>query len=67
MLRSSTRRAGPAAAVDLAHRIARDKDAALHAMADALVAETPRSSTANAVDVQRAAARPARRRASSTD
>jgi glutamate-5-semialdehyde dehydrogenase len=49
-------RAARAASVQLATTSRADKDAALLAMADALVAETPRIVAANASDIERAAA-----------
>ena len=49
-----TARRAKDAAIDLAQASRATKDAALHAMADALVAEAPAITKANAVDIQRA-------------
>ena len=48
-----TARQAREAAADLAVRTRAEKDAALHALADALLAETPRIVAANAEDMPR--------------
>ena len=47
-------RRGRVAAADLRQLTRNEKDAALHALADALVARTPEIVTANAIDIERA-------------